>query len=162
MDGSGKIELTGYLGDVMKESARTGISFIRSRAQELNVPQDFYEKKDLHIHCPQGAIPKDGPSAGITIATAVLSALTGQKIRADLAMTGEITLTGSVLPIGGLKEKLLAAVRAKIKTVIIPKANARDLAEIPAEIKNKLKIVEVKDAMQVFQLSLLDEKANDR
>ncbi|MEZ4357292.1 MAG: endopeptidase La [Eubacteriales bacterium] len=156
MEGTGKLELTGHLGDVMKESARAGISYIRANSSKLKIDMEFYKNKDLHIHCPQGAIPKDGPSAGITIVTAVVSALTKKKVRADVAMTGEITLTGSVIPIGGLKEKLLAAQRAGIKTVLIPKDNERDIDEIPDEIKHKLNIVYINDIMQALELSLID------
>ena len=155
MDGTGKIELTGHLGDVMKESARAGISYIRSKHNELGIEKDFYEKKDIHIHCPEGAIPKDGPSAGITMATAVVSALTDKPVRRDTAMTGEITLTGNVLPIGGLKEKVLAAMRAGIKTVIIPKENEKDLTELPPTVRRKLKFILADDVMQVFENSII-------
>jgi ATP-dependent Lon protease len=155
MDGTGKIELTGHLGDVMKESAKAGISYIRSRHDELGIDKDFYEKKDIHIHCPEGAIPKDGPSAGITMATAVLSALTDKPVRKDVAMTGEITLTGNVLPIGGLKEKVLAALRAGIKTVIIPKENEKDIYDLPQNIRRKLKFIMADDVMQVFDNSIV-------
>ena len=155
MDGTGKIELTGHLGDVMKESARAGISYIRSKYTELGIDKDFYEKKDIHIHCPEGAIPKDGPSAGITMATAVVSALTERPVRRDTAMTGEITLTGGVLPIGGLKEKVLAALRAGIKTVIIPRENEQDLHELPPNVRRKLKFIMADDAMQVFEHSII-------
>jgi ATP-dependent Lon protease len=155
MDGTGKIELTGQLGDVMKESARAGISYIRSKYIELGIDRDFYEKKDIHIHCPEGAIPKDGPSAGITMATAVVSALTEKPVRCDTAMTGEITLTGNVLPIGGLKEKVLAALRAGIKTVIIPRENEKDLYEIPQSVRRKLKFVMADHVMQVFEHSII-------
>ena len=120
MPGEGEILLTGQLGDVMKESARTGISYIRSVSKEHDITDDFFKKHDIHIHIPEGAVPKDGPSAGITMATAIMSAVTGRKVRADLAMTGEITLRGRVLPIGGLKEKLLAAKNAGMKTVLVP------------------------------------------
>lgn len=141
MPGNGNLELTGQLGDVMKESARAGFSYIRSIADKLNIPRDFYKNLDIHIHIPEGATPKDGPSAGITMTTAVISALTGVEVRHDVAMTGEITLRGRVLPIGGLKEKVFAAYRAGIKTIIIPKDNERDLEEIPENIRGKIKFV---------------------
>ncbi|WP_310605116.1 endopeptidase La [Anaerosporobacter sp.] len=134
MPGKGKFELTGKLGDVMKESAKTGISYIRSISSQYDIDEEFFEKKDIHIHIPEGAVPKDGPSAGITMATAMLSAITNTKVRADVAMTGEITLRGRVLPIGGLKEKVLAAKAAKVKLVLVPKKNKRDIEELEKEI----------------------------
>ena len=143
MEGSGKLELTGNLGDVMKESAHAAISCIRSRCAQLGVAPDFYKTKDIHIHFPEGAVPKDGPSAGIAITTAVVSALTGQKVRSDVAMTGEITLRGRVLAIGGLKEKTMAAKRSGIRIVIIPKENQRDLAEIDPTVRESLRFVPV-------------------
>lgn len=158
MDGSGKLELTGSLGDVMKESARTAISYIRSRAEDYGIDRDFYKTKDMHIHFPEGATPKDGPSAGITMATAILSALSGISARGDVAMTGEITLSGRVLPIGGLKEKMLAAYRAGAKTVIIPEANRKDLAEIDKSVTDKLNIVPVKTVAEVFDVALDGDK----
>lgn len=153
MKGSGKIELTGSLGDVMKESAVAAISFIRSRTDELNINPDFYKTTDIHIHVPEGATPKDGPSAGITMATAVISALTKTGVRADVAMTGEITLRGRVLPIGGLREKSLAAYRAGAKTVVIPKANISDLDDIPAEVREKLEFVPVEHMDEVLKIA---------
>ena len=141
MDGSGKVELTGNLGDVMQESCRAALSCLRQRAQELGIAPDFYKTKDIHIHFPEGAIPKDGPSAGIAIATAVLSALTGQAVHRDVAMTGEITLRGRILPIGGLKEKTMAAMRIGITTVIIPRENEKDLEEIDPTVRSALKFV---------------------
>ena len=150
MDGSGKLELTGNLGDVMKESVQAALSCLRSRAAVLDIPADFYKTKDIHVHFPEGAVPKDGPSAGIAIATALLSALTDRKIKAGIAMTGEITLRGRVLAIGGLKEKTMAAKRHGITTVLIPKANERDLEEIDQTVRAALRFVPVETVDQVF------------
>jgi len=157
MKGSGKLQLTGQLGDVMKESASAGLSYIRANASELGIPDDykFYEDTDIHIHIPEGATPKDGPSAGISMATAMLSALTGIPISASVAMTGEITLRGKVLPIGGLKSKALAAYRAGIKKVLIPKDNQKDLHEIPDKVKNKIEIVCVSTLEDVLKHALV-------
>ena len=155
MPGEGEILLTGQLGDVMKESARTGISYIRSVSGEYGISENFLKEHDVHIHIPEGAVPKDGPSAGITMATAMISAITGRKVRADLAMTGEITLRGRVLPIGGLKEKLLAAKNAGIHTVVIPKENEKDVEEISAEITRGLKILPVSYMEEVLEAALL-------
>lgn len=158
MPGKGEIMLTGQLGDVMKESARTGISYIRSISEAQNVPADFFEKHDIHIHIPEGAVPKDGPSAGITMATAMFSAITGKKVCADLAMTGEITLRGRVLPIGGLKEKLLAAKNAGIHTVLVPKENTKDVEEISSEITKGLEIIPVSHMREVLEHAICVEK----
>lgn len=158
MPGKGEVLLTGQLGDIMKESARTGISYIRSIGTELSIAEDFFEKKDIHIHIPEGAVPKDGPSAGITMATAMISAVTGVKVRADVAMTGEITLRGRVLPIGGLKEKLLAAKSAGIKTVLVPDKNRPDVAEIADEIKEGLEIIFVSHMSEVLDRALVKEE----
>jgi ATP-dependent Lon protease len=155
MSGTGKLVLTGQLGDVMKESARAGFSYIRSRAAELGLDEDFHEKLDIHIHIPEGAIPKDGPSAGITMTTAVISALTNIPARSDVAMTGEITLRGRILPIGGLKEKMLAAHRAGIKKIIIPSENERDLEEIPDNVKRKVEIVPAESMDEVLLHALV-------
>ncbi|MDE6904155.1 MAG: endopeptidase La [Lachnospiraceae bacterium] len=155
MPGKGEFQLTGQLGDVMKESAQAGISYIRSVSKEFHIPKEFFKENDIHIHIPEGAVPKDGPSAGITMATAMLSAITRRKVRADVAMTGEITLRGRVLPIGGLKEKTLAAKNAGIKTVCVPKKNRKDIEEISEEIKQGLKIVYVETMQDVLQAALV-------
>ncbi|MDE3020685.1 MAG: endopeptidase La [Pseudomonadota bacterium] len=154
MPGKGKMTTTGKLGDVMQESVQAALSVVRARAQILGIPADFYQKNDIHVHLPEGATPKDGPSAGIGLCTAIVSALTGIPVRATVAMTGEITLRGEVLPIGGLKEKLLAAARGGIKTVLIPMENVKDLVEIPENIKAQLEIVPVRWVDQVFDLAL--------
>lgn len=158
MPGKGDILLTGQLGDVMKESARAGISYIRSVGEEYHISEDFFEKHDIHIHIPEGATPKDGPSAGITMATAMISAITKKKVRADVAMTGEITLRGRVLPIGGLKEKLLAAKSAGVKTVFIPEKNVRDVEEISTEITEGLEIIPVSHMTDVLKTALVCEE----
>ena len=157
MPGKGEIMLTGQLGDVMKESARTGISYIRSVSRDYQIADDFFEKYDIHVHIPEGAVPKDGPSAGITMATAMLSAITEQKVRADIAMTGEVTLRGRVLPIGGLKEKLLAAKNAGIKTVLVPKKNLADVEELSQEITKGLKILPVEHMEEVLKAAFVSE-----
>lgn len=154
MPGKGEIMLTGQLGDVMKESARAGISYIRSVSKKYAIAEDFFEKHDIHVHIPEGAVSKDGPSAGITMATAILSAVTGKKVRADLAMTGEITLRGRVLPIGGLKEKFLAAKNAGIQTVLIPKENTADVEELSSEITKGLEIIPVETMEEVLKKAL--------
>ena len=157
MPGKGEIELTGKLGDVMKESAMTGISFIRSIAQKYKIAPEFFKENDFHIHIPEGAVPKDGPSAGITMATAVLSAITDTPVKAKVAMTGEITLRGRVLPIGGLKEKLLAAKTAGITTVLVPEKNEKDVAEISNEIKSGMEICLVESMDDVIPLAFSRE-----
>ena len=154
LPGKGKVDTTGKLGEVMQESIKAAISVVRSRAKTLGIPEDFYEKNDLHIHLPEGATPKDGPSAGIAITTALVSVLSGIPVRCDVAMTGEITLRGEVLPIGGLKEKLLAAARGGIKTVLIPEENEKDLVEIPDEITKNLKIIPVRWIDKVLETAL--------
>jgi ATP-dependent Lon protease len=156
MPGKGSLTITGQLGDVMKESASAALSYVRSNATELfpDLDEDWFAKYDIHIHVPAGAIPKDGPSAGVTMATALSSLLSGRPVRSDVAMTGEITLRGRVLPIGGLKEKLLAALRAGITTVFIPKENEKDLAEIPDNVKKHLKLVAVADVDEVIAQAL--------
>ena len=155
MPGEGKIDLTGQMGDVMKESARTALSYVRSVSGKYKVAENFYKKKDFHIHIPEGAVPKDGPSAGITMATALLSAVTHTPVRADLAMTGEVTLRGRVLPIGGLKEKILAAKMAEVKTVLVPKENEKDIEEISEEIKEGLEILFVETMEEVARSALI-------
>ncbi|MCX7748179.1 MAG: endopeptidase La [Clostridia bacterium] len=158
MDGNGKLELTGQLGDVMKESAKAAMSFIRSRVEQYGIEKDFHTKYDIHIHVPEGAIPKDGPSAGITLATAMVSALTGIPVKKSVAMTGEITLRGRVLPIGGLKEKVLAAHRAGITTVIVPIENKKDIDDIPENVKKKMKFVLASDTDTVLNTALAKTK----
>jgi ATP-dependent Lon protease len=155
MPGRGKLTITGKLGDVMQESAQAAYSYVRSRAKRLNLPSDFYSKVDIHIHVPEGATPKDGPSAGITMATALTSALTQRPVRKEVAMTGEITLRGNVLPIGGLKEKLLAAHRAGIKTVVIPSENEKDLHDVPQEVLNDLEVIPVSHVDEVLRIALV-------
>ena len=154
MEGSGKLELTGNLGDVMKESVHAALSYIRSNAAQLDVDGDFYKTKDIHVHFPEGAVPKDGPSAGITVCTAIVSALTGRTVRRDVAMTGEISLRGRVLPIGGLKEKTMAALRHGITTVIIPKDNERDLEEIDPTVRKALNFITAQTADTVLNAAL--------
>ena len=154
MPGKGEVTLTGQLGDVMKESAQTGISYIRSISTAHKIASDYFKKHDFHIHIPQGSVPKDGPSAGITMATALFSAITEKPVKAEVAMTGEITLRGRVLPIGGLKEKILAAKNANIKTVLVPKKNERDIEEIADEIKQGLRIVFVETMDEVLKEAL--------
>src|SRR3954467_8767522 len=154
MPGKGKTITTGKLGEVMQESIQAALTVVRNRSSKLGVPEDFYQKNDIHIHLPEGATPKDGPSAGIGICTAMVSMLTGIPVRADVAMTGEITLRGEVLVIGGLKEKLLAAHRGGIKTVLIPEENVKDLQDIPDNIKNRLDIHPVKWIDKVLEVAL--------
>lgn len=154
--GKGHLALTGQLGDVMKESAQAGYTYIRSRADELGLAKNFYETTDIHIHLPEGAIPKDGPSAGITMATAMISALTGRKVKKNLAMTGEITLSGRVLPVGGIKEKFLAAHRYGVKTIIMPAKNEQDLEELPANVRAKMHFIPVKHMDEVLKIALED------
>lgn len=154
--GKGHLALTGQLGDVMKESAQAGYTYIRSRADELGLAKDFYETTDIHIHLPEGAIPKDGPSAGITMATAMISALTGRKVKKNLAMTGEITLSGRVLPVGGIKEKFLAAHRYGVKTIIMPAKNVQDLEELPENVREQMHFIPVKHMDEVLKIALED------
>jgi ATP-dependent Lon protease len=154
MEGKGELILTGQLGDVMQESARAAMSYARTRAEAFKIEPGFFDKHNIHVHIPAGAIPKDGPSAGITMATALISALTGRKARKDVAMTGEITLRGKVLPIGGLREKTLAAHRGGIKTFLLPKRNAKDLSELPEVVRNELELIEVSHLDEVLEIAL--------
>ena len=158
MPGKGELELTGQLGDVMKESALTALTYVRSVSEKAGLDAEYYEHHDLHIHIPEGAVPKDGPSAGITLATAIYSAVTEQKVRADLAMTGEVTLRGRVMPIGGLKEKLLAAKMAHLKTVLVPAENRADVQELSEEITDGLQIIFVEKMEQVLKEAILKEE----
>ena len=154
MRGRGNLMLTGKLGDVMKESAQAALSYAKSNAKELGINEDYFQDRDIHIHVPEGAIPKDGPSAGIALATSMISLFIGRPVHRDVAMTGEITLRGNVLPIGGLKEKILAARRAKIKKVIIPHLNLKDLDELPRDVRSSLQIIPVEDVTQVLKLAI--------
>ncbi len=154
MPGKGKLTQTGSLGDVMQESIQAALTVVRARSKSLGIDGEFYQKNDIHVHVPEGATPKDGPSAGIAMCTAMVSSLTGVPVKSEVAMTGEITLRGEVLPIGGLKEKLLAALRGGIKTVVIPQENVKDLAEIPDNIKGKLNIEPVRWIDEVFKHAL--------
>lgn len=156
--GKGNLKLTGKLGGVMQESAQAAFSYVRSRAEQLNIDSDFYEKYDIHIHVPAGATPKDGPSAGITIATALVSSLTGRAIRREVGMTGEITLRGRVLPIGGLKEKALSAHRAGLRTIILPEDNEKDIENIPESVREGLEFIPVKHLDEVLEIALVKEE----
>jgi ATP-dependent Lon protease len=155
MPGKGELIITGKLGDVMKESAKAAVSYVRSRAERLGIDSEFYKNSDIHIHVPEGAIPKDGPSAGISMCTSIVSALTRRPVFHDIAMTGEITLRGRILPIGGLKEKILAAHRGDIKKVLIPKDNEKDLKDIPAVISKQLEIHPVEEMDEVLSEALI-------
>jgi ATP-dependent Lon protease len=158
VQGRGNITLTGKLGEVMQESAQAAYSYAKSRAVELGINEDDFENYDIHVHVPEGAIPKDGPSAGITMATALVSVLSRRPVRKDLAMTGEITLRGNVLPVGGVKEKVLAARRARVKTVILPEPNKRDLEDLPQEVLEDLTFIFVENVRQVFDAALQEKK----
>jgi ATP-dependent Lon protease len=159
MKGRKGFTLTGQLGDVMKESAQAALSFVRMKAKDLKIPENFFERSDIHIHVPAGAIPKDGPSAGVTMFTALTSLLTGRPVRSDTAMTGEITLRGLVLPVGGIKEKVLAAKRAGIRTVILPQKNEKDLEEIPDPIKKEMKFHFIQKMDEIIPLALREKNS---
>ena len=156
MPGKGSLVLTGQLGDVMKESAQAALSFVRAKAKWLGIEENFLEKTDIHVHIPAGAIPKDGPSAGVTMFTALASLLTGKPIRSDVAMTGEITLRGNVLPVGGIKEKMLAAHRAGIKRIIMPERNQKDMVDVPEQAKNEMEFFFVKKMDELLPLALTE------
>jgi ATP-dependent Lon protease len=160
MEGKGNLTLTGQLGEIMQESAQAALSYARSQAEEYGFADLEFDKLDIHIHLPEGAIPKDGPSAGVTMATALISALSGRPVRRDVGMTGEITLRGRVLPIGGLKEKLLAARRAGLKTVLLPKKNEKDLVDIPRRVKRDLNLVLVERMAEILAQALVDEASS--
>jgi ATP-dependent Lon protease len=157
MAGKGNLQLTGQMGDVMKESAQAAFTYIRSHATDLGIESNSFDKFDVHIHIPEGAIPKDGPSAGIAMTLALISAITKRPVKANIAMTGEITLRGRVLGIGGLKEKVLAAIRAGVKTVIFPRGNEKDLAEIPAYVRKRLNLMPVAHLDEVFAIAFKDQ-----
>jgi len=152
--GKGAIQLTGQLGDVMKESAQTALSHVKTRAEEFGLSRNFFSEHDIHLHVPAGAIPKDGPSAGVTIATALISLFTGVAVRKDVAMTGEITLLGRVLPVGGIKEKVLAAIRQDVFHLILPRANEKDLVELPKHLRSKIEVTLADDIDEVLKVSL--------
>ena len=158
MPGKGGLTLTGQLGEVMRESAQAALSYARSRSGELHIPPEVFEKNDIHVHVPAGAVPKEGPSAGITIATAMISALTRRPISRQVAMTGEITLRGRVLPVGGLKEKILAAHRAGIKTFVLPKRNEKDLSDVPPAVLRELRFVFAGDMTDVLRVALMSDR----
>jgi ATP-dependent Lon protease len=157
MHGKGKLQLTGKLGEVMQESAKAALSFVRANSDALCISKDFIDNTDIHIHLPEGAIPKDGPSAGITIATALVSALSGRTVKSDIAMTGELTLTGRVLPIGGLKEKSLAALKMGIRTIIIPAGNEKDIQMMPATVRKSIKFIRVTQLNEVLDIAINKE-----
>ena len=162
MPGKGTLQLTGQLGDVMKESAEAAFSWVRAHSADLGLKDDFYKDRDIHIHVPEGAVPKDGPSAGVTMTTALVSAFTGIPVRQDVAMTGEITLRGRVLPIGGLKEKTLAAFRAGIKVLLIPKENVKDLEDIPPHVLSQFRVVTAETIDDVLSTALVTMPGKER
>jgi ATP-dependent Lon protease len=157
MKGNKGLTLTGKLGEVMRESAQIALSYLRARASEWNIAPDFFARQDIHVHLPSGAVPKDGPSAGVAVATALLSLLTGRPLRENIAMTGEVTLRGRVLPVGGIKEKLLAAHRVGIHTVVLPRRSEKDLEELPPEVRQSMEFVLVEDLSQVFAACFTDK-----
>jgi ATP-dependent Lon protease len=160
--GKGNLQITGQIGNVMQESAQAALSYLKSRAKELAISSDLFDNIDIHIHIPEGSIPKDGPSAGITIATALISAFTSRKVRKDVGMTGEITLRGRILPVGGVREKVLSAYRVGLKTVILPKRNDKDLVEVPKQVRAELEIVLVENMDQVLDIALMPSKTSRR
>ena len=160
MSGTGKVELTGSLGDVMKESARAAVSFVRANAEKYGIDPDFYKNTDIHIHATEAAVPKDGPSAGVTITTGLISALTNRPVRRDIAMTGEVTIRGRVLPIGGLKEKTMAAYTGGVKTVFFPKANIPDLDEVDPKVKENIEFVPVEFVGELIEKALMPLESN--
>ena len=159
--GNGKLVLTGQMGDVMQESAKAGLSYIRSVSKKLKIDEDFYKKYDLHVHIPEGAIPKDGPSAGVTMCTAIISTLTGIPVRKDIAMTGEITLRGKVLPVGGIREKVMAAHRAGIRKVLLPAENDVDIQDIPEVVRNDMEFVLLRNVDDALKEVLVKDKKNE-
>ena len=162
VEGKGNLQITGQIGNVMQESAQAALSYLKSRAKELELGSDLFDNVDIHIHIPEGSIPKDGPSAGITIATALISAFTGRKVRKDVGMTGEITLRGRILPVGGVREKVLTGHRVGLKTVVLPKRNDKDLVEVPKQVLSELKIVHVEHMDQVLDIALLPAKSSPK
>jgi ATP-dependent Lon protease len=160
--GKGNLQITGQIGNVMQESAQAALSYLKSRTKELAISSDLFDNIDIHIHIPEGSIPKDGPSAGITIATALISAFTTRKVRKDVGMTGEITLRGRILPVGGVREKVLSAYRVGLKTVILPKRNDKDLVEVPKQVRAELEIVLVENMDQVLDIALMPSKTSRR
>jgi len=159
LDGKGNLQMTGQIGDVMQESGQAALTYVKSRAAQLGIDLDVFERMDIHVHLPEGAIPKDGPSAGITLATALISALTGRPVHKEVGMTGEITLRGRVLPIGGLREKTMAAHRAGLKVVLIPEKNMKDLVDVPKKVREDLKIIPIQHMDQVLEIALAPEAA---
>ena len=159
--GNGKLVLTGQMGDVMQESAKAGLSYIRSVSKKLKIDEDFYKKYDLHVHIPEGAIPKDGPSAGVTMCTAIISTLTGIPVRKDIAMTGEITLRGKVLPVGGIREKVMGAHRAGIRKVLLPAENDVDIQDIPEVVRNDMEFVLLRNVDDALKEVLVKDKKNE-
>ena len=158
LDGKGNLQMTGQIGDVMQESGQAALTYVKSRAAQLGIDLEVFERMDIHVHMPEGAIPKDGPSAGITLATALISALTGRPVYKEVGMTGEITLRGRVLPIGGLREKVLAAHRAGLKVVLVPEKNMKDLVDVPKKVREDLKIIPLQHMDQVIELAISPEQ----